>query len=422
MSQTSALITPSTPAMPLANSRRWKDDFPIFDPHGPNAGLVYLDSGASAQKPRAVINTVSRFYSEGYANIHRGLYRLSSEATERFEAVRAQAARFLNARSEREIIFVRGATEGLNLLAHCFGQAHLKAGDVVLISALEHHANIVPWQLLRDRIGIELAVVPLAADGGFDLDAYRAMLSERVKLVSVTHIANATGAVTPVAEIVRLAHAVGAKVAIDGCQAVPHRPVDVQALGCDFYTFSGHKLYGPTGVGVLYGRLELLETLPPYQGGGDMITSVTFEASEYQEPPFRFEAGTPNIAAVIGLGAALEYVSALGWEAICQHEAELLAHGQAVLSAIPGLSLLPAGPERSGIFSILVEGIHAHDLSTILDQFNVAVRAGSHCAQPLLAAFGQHATARASLGLYNEPGDLDRLADAIRAAQRMFKR
>ncbi|MFY8106554.1 MAG: aminotransferase class V-fold PLP-dependent enzyme [Elstera sp.] len=405
----------------LHNRPHPKADFPIFDPTGPNAGLTYLDSGASAQKPAQVIEAVSRFYATGYANIHRGVYKLSATATDAYEGVRAQVARFLNAASEQEIIFVRGATEGLNLIAHSWGQTHLKAGDAVLISALEHHANIVPWQILRDQRGIELRVAALADDGGVDRADFTAKLADgKVKLASFTHIANGTGAVLPVAELTAEAKAAGALVAIDGCQAVAHRPVDVQALGCDFYVFSGHKLYGPTGIGIVYGRLAVLETMPPYQTGGDMVATVRFDKTEFLDPPQRFEAGTPDIAGVIGLGAAIDYVEALGWSWIEDHEQALLAYGEAVLAKVPGLTLLPAGPERSGIFSFTVDGVHPHDLGTILDHHNVAIRAGSHCAQPLLNEFGLTATARASLGLYNEPEDFDRLADAVRAAQRMF--
>lgn len=405
----------------LHNRPHPKADFPIFDPQGPNAGIAYLDSGASAQKPASVIEAVSRFYATGYANIHRGVYKLSANATDAYEGVRAQVAKFLNAPSEQEIIFVRGATEGLNLIAQSWGRTHLKAGDAVLISALEHHANIIPWQILRDQIGIELRVAALAPDGGIDRADFTAKLADgKVKLASFTHIANATGAVLPVADLTAEAKAAGALVAIDGCQAIPHRPVDVQALDCDFYVFSAHKLYGPTGIGILYGRLSVLESMPPYQTGGDMVATVRFDKTEFLEPPQRFEAGTPDIAGVIGLGAAIDYIQSLGWAWIEAQEKTLIAYGEGVLAKVPGLTLLPAGPERAGIFSFTVDGVHPHDLGTILDHHNVAIRAGSHCAQPLLNEFGLTATARASLGLYNDPEDLDRLVEAVRAAQRMF--
>jgi cysteine desulfurase/selenocysteine lyase len=401
------------------NRRRLREDFPIFRAH---PELVYLDSGASAQKPQAVIDRVTRFYESGYANIHRGVYGLSARATDDYEATRRTVARFLNAREDAEIIFVRGATEAINLVAQSWGPSSLEPGDAVLISELEHHANIVPWQMLRDRLGITLDVVPIDGEGALDMAAFRSLLGPRTRLVAVTHVANATGAVNPIAEIVRLAHAAGALVLVDGAQAVPHRPVDVQALDADFYVFSGHKLYGPTGAGVLYGKADILRAMPPWQTGGDMILSVTFAHTEFQDIPNRFEAGTPDIAGVVGLATAIDYVQEIGWEAIQSHERELMAHGLALLQDIPGLHIAPAGKERASILSFTVEGIHPHDLGTILDRHHVAIRAGHHCAQPLLAKLGVHATVRASLGLYNEASDLDALAAAIRAAQRMFKR
>jgi cysteine desulfurase/selenocysteine lyase len=403
----------------LANDRpSVKADFPVF---AANEGLVYLDSGATAQKPTSVLDRMDHFYRYANATVHRGVYRLSADATDAFEAARKTVADFIGAEA-REIIFVRGATEGLNLLADCLGRSDLiKAGDAVVVSELEHHANIVPWQMLRDGRGIELRVCPISEDGGLDLVALEALLADgKVKLVSLTHVANATGTVVPVEQVVKLARAKGAMIAIDGCQAVSHRPVDVHALDVDFYVFSAHKLYGPTGTGVLYGRYELLEKLPPYQGGGAMITTVTFEKTEFAAPPQRFEAGTPDIIGVLGLAAAIDYVTALGWDWIQAHEAAVMAHGEAVLRAIPGVTILPAGPERASIFSLLVEGIHPHDLGTILDNHDVAVRAGSHCAQPLLAKYNCYATVRASVGVYNEAEDFDRLAAGIRSAQKLF--
>jgi cysteine desulfurase/selenocysteine lyase len=402
-----------------ANRQSPRDDFPIFAAH---PGLAYLDSGASAQKPQSVIDAVSNFYSTGYANIHRGVYRLSSEATDAFEFGREAVRRFVNAASSREIVFVRGATEGINLLAYCLGRTLLKAGDQVLITELEHHANIVPWQILRDTIGIELVVAPIDASGGLDRAAFTRLLTPQTKLVAVTHIANATGAVNPVADIVHLAHEAGAQVLIDGSQAVPHRAVDVQALDADYYVFSGHKLYGPTGIGVVYGKAALMEILPPYQTGGDMIASVTFEHTDFQDIPHRFEAGTPDIAGVIGLTAAIDYIDQLGWDWIRAHERELLDYGVEMLNGIPGVHLVGAGAERSGVLSFTVDGIHPHDLGTILDQSNVAIRAGNHCAQPLMAKLGLYASARASLGLYNERSDLDALKAAILRAQELFGR
>lgn len=396
-------------------------DFPLFDPAGANAGLVYLDSGATAQKPAVVLDRMDQFYRHANATVHRGVYRLSADATDAFEAARATVARFIGA-DAREIVFVRGATEGLNLLADCLGRSPLlSAGDAVIITELEHHANIVPWQMLRDSRGIDLRVCPIGADGGLDLTALEALLADgRVKLVSVTHIANATGAVVPLDRVVPLARAAGAMVAVDGCQAVAHRPLDVRALDADFYVFSAHKLYGPTGIGVLYGRFDLLEKLPPYQTGGAMITTVTFEKTEFAAPPQRFEAGTPDIVGVLGLAAAIEYVQSLGWDWIMAHEADVMTAGEAILRAIPGVTILPAGQERASIFSLMVDGIHPHDLGTILDNHDVAVRAGSHCAQPLLAKFNTYATVRASVGVYNEVADFERLAVAIRSAQKLF--
>ena len=398
--------------------RRVRRDFPIFEN---NPGLVFLDSGASAQKPAAVIDGVAEFYRRDYANVHRGVYRLSARSTELYEAAREKVRRFLNAADAREIVFVRNATEAINLVAYSWGQTFLKAGDEVLITEMEHHANIVPWQLLRDRIGIKLVVAPLDATNGLDMAKFEALVSRRTKLVAVTHVANVTGAVVPVESVVRLAHAKGAKVLLDGCQAAPRLPVDMQALDCDFYVFSGHKAYGPTGIGVLYGKKALLDAMPPWQGGGDMIVEVTFAKTTFQEPPHRFEAGTPDIAGAVGLGIALDYLESLGRDAILEHEEALTGYGVDRLSAMPGVHLVGAGQRRLAILSVHVDGIHPHDLATVLDQHNVAIRAGHHCAQPLLDKLGLAATARASLGIYNDESDIDALADAIKAAQTMFK-
>jgi len=398
--------------------RRVRRDFPIFEN---NPGLVFLDSGASAQKPAAVIDGVAEFYRRDYANVHRGVYRLSARSTELYEAAREKVRRFLNAADAREIVFVRNATEAINLVAYSWGQTFLKAGDEVLITEMEHHANIVPWQLLRDRIGIKLVVAPLDATNGLDMAKFEALVSRRTKLVAVTHVANVTGAVVPVESVVRLAHAKGAKVLLDGCQAAPRLPVDMQALNCDFYVFSGHKAYGPTGIGVLYGKKALLDAMPPWQGGGDMIVEVTFAKTTFQEPPHRFEAGTPDISGAVGLGIALDYLESLGRDAILEHEEALTGYGVDRLSAMPGVHLVGAGQRRLAILSVHVDGIHPHDLATVLDQHNVAIRAGHHCAQPLLDKLGLAATARASLGIYNDESDIDALADAIKTAQTMFK-
>ena len=399
--------------------RRLKREFPIF---ANNPDLVFLDSAASAQKPRSVIDRIADYYSTDYANVHRGVYRLSARSTELFEEAREKVRRFLNAVDPREIVFVRNTTEAINLVAQSWGPASLRSGDEVLISILEHHSNIVPWQLLRDRIGIQLVVAPLDATGGLDLAGFEARLSPRTRLVAITHVANATGAVAPVETIVQLAHQRGAKVLIDGSQAAPRLPVDVQALGCDFYALTGHKVYGPTGIGALYGRYDLLAAMPPWQGGGEMILRVTLEKTEFQEPPHRFEAGTPDIAGAIGLGAAVDFIEELGRDDILEHEDALTGYGVDRLSRIPGLRLLDAGQRRLGILSFDLEGVHPHDVAQVLDQHHVAVRAGHHCAQPLMEWFGLAGTTRASLGVYNDDRDIDRLAEAIEAAREMFRR
>ncbi len=399
--------------------RRVKRDFPIF---ANNPGLVFLDSAASAQKPDVVIDRVSDFYRHDYANVHRGVYRLSAKSSELYENARETARRFLNAGDASEIVFVRGATEAINLVVYSWGQAFLKPGDEVLITELEHHANIVPWQILRDRIGFALKVAPIDATGGLDMTAFEKLVTPRTKMVAVTQLANATGALTPIEAIIRLAHAKGAKVLVDGCQAAPRMKVDVRALGCDFYVFSGHKTYGPTGIGVLYGKRELLQAMPPWQAGGDMILNVTFEKTSFQDPPARFEAGTPDISGAIGLATALDYIEALGRDAIEAHEAALTDYGIAQISRLPGVTLVGAGQRRFGILSLEVDGIHPHDLATLLDQHGVAVRAGHHCAQPLMEKLGVHATTRASLGVYNDESDIDQLVVAIKAAQAMFAR
>jgi cysteine desulfurase/selenocysteine lyase len=423
------MTTASAPTLPSPASkggvgsgfdpRQLRREFPIF---ANNPDLVFLDTAASAQKPRAVIDRIADYYSTDYANVHRGVYRLSARSTELFEEAREKVRRFLNAADQREIVFVRNTSEAINLVAQSWGPAFLKPGDEVLISVLEHHSNIVPWQLLRDRIGIRLVVAPLDVTGGLDLAAFEARLSPRTRLVAITHVANATGAVVPVETIVKLAHWNGARVLIDGSQAAPRMPVDVQALGCDFYAMTGHKVYGPTGIGALYGRYDLLAAMPPWQGGGEMILNVTFEKTEYQEPPHRFEAGTPDISGAIGLGAALDFIQELGRDNILQHEEALTGYGVDRLSSIPGLRLLGAGQRRLGILSFDLEGVHPHDVAQVLDQRDVAVRAGHHCAQPMMEWFGLSGTTRASLGVYNDERDIDRLAAAVEAAQEIFGR
>jgi cysteine desulfurase / selenocysteine lyase len=406
-----------TAAKPALDPARIKRDFPIFER---NPGLVFLDSAASAQKPAAVIDGVAEFYRTDYANVHRGVYRLSERASERYENARETTRKFLNAASADEIVFVRGATEAINLVAYSWGLKFLKPGDEVLLTELEHHSNIVPWQLIRERTGLKLVVAPIDASGGLDLAEFEARLSKRTKLVAVTQLANATGAMVPVEAVAKLAHKYGAKVLVDGCQAAPRLPVDVRAIDCDFYAFSGHKTYGPSGIGVLYVRGEILEAMPPFQGGGNMIEHVTFEKTSFQRPPYRFEAGTPDISGAIGLAMALDYIEALGREAIFAHEEELTGYGVDKLSRLPGIRLVEAGQRRLGILSIDVQGVHPHDLATVLDQHHVAVRAGHHCAQPLMDRLGLAGTTRASLGIYNNARDIDALAAALTAAQKLF--
>ena len=411
------------------SAQRLKDgllraDFPIFNegglPDGPDNGLVYLDSGASAQKPVAVLKAIEDFYTTSYANIHRGVYHLSAEATARYESGRETVRRFLNAPKVEEIIFVRGTTEAINLLAATFGRQRVVPGDEILITHMEHHSNIVPWQMLCQSTGAHLKVAPITDDGALDPEAFARLLGPRTKLVSVTHVSNALGTINPVKEIVRLAHEQDIPVILDGAQAVPHLPVDVQDLDCDFYVFSGHKIYGPTGIGALYGKAELLAEMPPYQGGGDMIESVTFEKTTYAPVPTRFEAGTPNIAGVVGLAAAMDYVTDVGMEAIREHGVELLEYGTQLLSKIDGLRMIGTAPEKVPVFSFVLDGIHPHDVGTFLAEANVAVRAGHHCAQPVMDRLGVPATTRASLGIYNTRADLDSLAQAILQLKRFF--
>jgi cysteine desulfurase/selenocysteine lyase len=399
---------------------RIRRDFPILRRAMRGKPLVYLDSAASAQKPRAVIDAISAFYETSYANIHRGVYELSETATRLHDEARAKVRRLLGAADPREIVFVRNTSEAINLVAQSWGRGRLRAGDEILITTLEHHSNIVPWQLLCEQSGARLVVAPVTDRGEVPLDSFEALLSERTRLVAVSHVSNALGSVQPVAEMAALAHGAGALVLVDGAQAVPRMAVDVQALGCDFYAFSGHKLYGPTGIGCLYGRRELLEAMPPWQGGGDMIAEVRFEKTTYAEPPHRFEAGTPDIAGAVGLGAAIDYLLELGFERIAEHERELLAYGTELLEAIPGLRIVGTAPAKIGVLSFVLDGVHPHDVGTILDQEGIAIRAGHHCAQPLMERLGVPATARASLGVYNTRGDLDRLAAGIHRVIEVF--
>jgi len=389
-------------------------DFPAIP-----AGWAYLDTAATAQKPQPVLDAIARAYGETYATVHRGVYQRSADMTLAFEAARRRVAQFIGAGSENEIVFVRGATEAINLVAQSWGGTHLKAGDRIMLSQLEHHSNIVPWQLLRDRIGIEIDVCPLTEDGRIDLDALAMMLTPAHRLVALAHVSNVLGSVLDVARAAALAHGVGAKLLVDGCQAVPRVAVDVAALDCDFYVFSGHKLYGPTGIGCLWARPALLDAMPPWQGGGSMIDRVTFSKTTYAPPPGRFEAGTPHIVGALGLHAAIDYVEGIGLDAIHAHETALVRLARESLSAINSVRLF--GPEDSaGIVSFAVEGVHPHDIGTILDEGHVAIRAGHHCAQPLMDMLGVPATARASFGVYNSAADVAALARGIERVTRIF--
>ena len=399
---------------------RIRADFPIL--HRPVRGkrLAYLDNGASAQKPRAVIDTISRVYETEYANVHRGVHYLSQKATDAMEAAREKARAFLNALETREIIFVRGATEGINLVAHSFVRRFMKPGDEIVIATFEHHSNIVPWQIARDDRGIVLRVAPIDDNGELIVSEFEKLITARTKLVAIAHVANALGTITPVEDVIRIAHARGAKVLLDGCQAVPHLAVDVRALDCDFYVFSGHKLYGPSGVGILYGKADLLEAMPPYQSGGEMIEIVTFEKTTYAPLPFKFEAGTPHIAGTVGLGAAIDYVTGLGLDNIGAHEHALLDHATRALAALNNVRIIGAAPNKAAIVSFVVDGVHPHDVGTILDQEGVAVRTGHHCAQPVMDRFDVPATVRASFGLYNTHEDIDQLIAGLHTVQRIF--
>ena len=392
---------------------RVRADFPLLRQQVNGKPLVYLDNGATSQKPQCVIDELVRYYTTENANVHRGVHTLSQLATDDYEGARSKVRRFLNAADDREIIYTRGTTEGINLVAQTFGRQNVGPGDEIVVSNMEHHSNIVPWQMLCEEKGAVLKVVPINDSGELLMDEYEAMIGPRTKLVSITHVSNALGTVVPVERIIGIAHAQGVPVLLDGAQAVPHMPVDVRSLDCEFYVFSGHKLFGPTGIGILYGKGEILEAMPPFQGGGEMIKSVTFEKTIYNDLPYKFEAGTPNIAGAIGLGAAVDYVQALGFEGIEAHEAELLEYGTRALSAIEGLRIVGTAHHKAGILSFTLENIHPHDIGTILDEQGIAVRTGHHCAQPVMQRFQIPATARASLAFYNTKQDIDALVHGL---------
>jgi cysteine desulfurase/selenocysteine lyase len=397
-----------------------RKDFPILSQVIYDKPLVYLDSAASAQKPTAVIDAIKHTYEAEYANVHRGVHYMSQKATDAMEASRETIRAFINAASEREIIFVRGATEGINLVADCWGRQNLKPGSEIILSQMEHHSNIVPWQLIAERTGAVIKVVPVNDAGELEMDAYEALLSDKTALVALTHVSNALGTITPMAEIIRMAHARDVPVLVDGCQAIPHIPVDVRALDADFYVFSGHKLYGPSGIGVLYGKEALLNAMPPYQGGGEMIDLVTFEKTTYADLPFKFEAGTPHIAGAIALGAAVDYLNGLGLEKIAAHEEDLLAYGTEQLGKINSLRFVGTAADKTAILSFVLDDVHPHDIGTILDREGVAVRTGHHCAQPIMERYDIAATVRASIGLYNTRDEIDTLVTALGRVQEIF--
>ncbi len=396
-----------------------KKDFPLLN-RKELAPLHYLDSAATTQKPAAVIDAMDRFYREEYGTVRRGVYRLSEKATAAYEGTRKKVAAFLGAASEKEIIYTGGTTDSINLVAHAYARKFLRAGDEILLTEMEHHANIVPWQLAAEETGAIIKVVPITDDGELDMEAFSRLLSPLTRLVAVTYLSNALGTVNPIAQIVKAAHEVGAVVLVDGAQSTPHMQVNLRELDADFYAFSGHKIFGPTGIGILYGKMSLLEKMPPFKGGGDMIIRVTFAKTTYQQPPHRFEAGTPPIAEVVGLGAALDYVQSVGMDNIARHEKSLLDYGTEALKSVPGLRLIGTARNKASVLSFHMEDIHPHDIGTMLDQSGIAIRAGHHCAQPVMDRFGVPATARASLGPYNTPEDLDALVKGLLHIREVF--
>jgi cysteine desulfurase/selenocysteine lyase len=422
---TTAANPPTSPAkvrraestLDLQKIRR---DFPILARDVRGKRLVYLDNAATSQKPQVVIDAIVRYYEQENANIHRGVHFLSELATSKHDRARQLVQKFINAAYVHELIFVRGATEAINLVAQTYGRKHVGSGDEVLITAMEHHSNIVPWQILCDEKGAKLRVAPINDAGELRLDEFEKLIGARTRIIAIPHVSNALGTVNPVKKIVEVARARNIPVVVDGAQAAPHMQIDVQALGCDFYAFSSHKMFGPMGIGVLYGKTELLEAMPPYQGGGDMISSVTFEKTIYNKLPFKFEAGTPDVAGAIGLGAAVEYLTGIGMDGVAQHEHDLLAYATEKVSAIPGLRLIGTAKDKASVLSFVMEGIHPHDIGTILDQEGIAIRTGHHCAQPVMQCFGIPATARASFALYNTKEEVDALAAGIIKVQEVF--
>jgi cysteine desulfurase/selenocysteine lyase len=407
----------TTPTLDIDRIRR---DFPALGLEVHGHPLVYLDNAATTQKPEAVLAAEDRWYRELCSNVHRGVHDLSQKATDAYEAARVKVQQFIGAESADEVIFVRGTTEGINLVASTYGRQHVGPGDEVLITEMEHHSNIVPWQILCEEKGASLKVAPIDDQGQLIVGEYERLLSERTKIVGVTYVSNALGTINPLPELIEMAHARGAVVVVDGAQAVPHLRVDVQSLDCDFFAFSGHKMYGPTGIGVLHGKLDLLRSMPPYQGGGEMIRSVTFGKTEFAEPPARFEAGTPSIAGAVALGAAIDYLTGLGIETVAQHEQEVLTHATETITQIPGVRIIGTAEHKASVLSFIIDGVHAHDVGTIMDRQGIAVRAGHHCAQPVMERFGVPATARASFALFNTLEEADRLTAGIAKVKEVF--
>ena len=414
------MVHPTQAPSPALDIERVREDFPILQRRVHDKPLVYLDSAATTQKPRPVLDALTRYYSDSNANIHRGVYLLSAEATAAYDGARSKVQRFINARSPREVIFTRNSTESINLVAQSFGREQVGPGDEILITHMEHHSNIVPWQLLCEQTRARLRVVPIDDSGELMMDEFERLLGPKTKLVGVVHLSNSLGTINPVSEIVERAHRLEVPVLVDGSQAAYHMPVDVQALGCDFYALTGPKLYGPTGIGVLYGREALLESMPPYQGGGDMIRSVTFEKTTYADLPNKFEAGTPHIAGAVGLGAAVDYVTSIGFERIAAHERDLLAYGTDALLEVPGLRLIGTARNKASILSFVLKGVHPHDIGTIVDMEGVSIRTGHHCTQPVMERFGVPATARASVAMYNTRGEIDQLVRALLHVRETF--
>ncbi len=417
---TSPAAMKTGPGLSVADVQRLRKDFPILEREINGVPLAYLDNAASAQKPRQVIDAVADYYRQHHANVHRGVHTLSQEATSAYEEAREKVRRHINAASLSEIVFVRGTTEAIYLVAQSFARPRLSAGDEILISWMEHHSNIVPWQLVCQQTGALLRVAPMNDQGDIRMDEFERLLSDRTRMVAVGHVSNALGTVNPLSRIIELAHQRDVPVVVDGAQALPHMSVDVADLDCDFYAFSGHKMFGPTGIGVLYGKEALLDAMPPYQGGGEMILKVSFEGTEYNRLPFKFEAGTPNIAGAVGLGATIDYINSVGLEMIGAYEHGLLEYATEVIGDVPGVRIIGTAAEKTAVVSFVMEGIHAHDIGTIVDSRGIAVRTGHHCAMPIMDYFGVPATARASMAFYNTPEEIDRLAEALRYARKFF--